>query len=165
MSRFPLRFMARFALPALFLVSGVACGRATEPTAYVPPATQPGPDGGEAYLQAPIVDRASAASLDPHLGSAEAAVVKFLASRVRGDERWREAMAAGGDARVERALAEWAEWEVQRFQLRRRQVASDDRMLVTAWFEIAVDGDTDEGEDEFELVLADGSWRIVRPPV
>jgi hypothetical protein len=37
-------------------------------------------------------------------------------------------------------------------------------MWVRAWFEILVGGATDDGEDEFELALGDGVWRIVRPP-
>ena len=163
--------MARPSKPApLHLVALVvaalslaACGdRQPRPTTYTPPATRPGADGADSFVDAPVVDRAAASSLDPMLGPPEAAVVKFLASRVRGDERWREAMAPGAGG--ERALAEWAEWQVRRFQLRGRQRVGEGAMRVSAWFEIEVDGATDEGEDEFELALVDGVWRILRPP-
>jgi hypothetical protein len=42
-------------------------------------------------------------------------------------------------------------------------VAGEGRMWVRTWFEIVVEGDTDDGEDELELTLAEGVWRIVRP--
>ena len=153
------------ALTAALATWSLACGRAPAAAPYTPPATRPAADGSDTYVDAPVVDRAAAAALDPVLGTPEAAVVKFLASRARGDDRWRDAMAPGaGDERLQRALSEWSEWQVQRFQLRGRELAGPDRMRVTAWFEIAVEGDTDEGEDEFELALADGVWRIERPP-
>jgi hypothetical protein len=142
----------------------LACGGGPATTAYTPPATRASADGAEAYVDAPLVDRAAAASLDPALGTPEAAVVKFLASRARGDDRWREAMARDTEPAAERALAQWADWHVQRFQLRGRKAAGEGRMWVRAWFEIVVDGDTDDGEDEFEVALGDGVWRIVRPP-
>ena len=151
-----------FALAAALALA--ACGTEPRSTPYSPPATRPAADGNDAYVDAPLVDRAAAASLDPVLGTPEAAVVKFLASRVRGDERWREALATPLEPTAERALAEWAQWQVQRFQLRGREAAGEGRMRVSAWFEIAVDGSVDDGEDEFELTRADGVWRIVRPP-
>lgn len=149
-------------LAALLAVAG--CERAPSPSPFTPPATRPAADGGAAYVEAPMVDAAAAAALDPVLGTPEAAVVKFLASHVRGDERWREAVASGAASTAERALATWSEWEVRRFQLRGRDEPSGDRVRVRAWFEIVVDGAADEGEDEFELALSDGVWRIVRPP-
>jgi hypothetical protein len=149
-------------LAAILLLA--ACGGGPVTTAYTPPTTRAGADGAEAYVDAPLVDRSAAASLDPALGTPEAAVVKFLASRARGDELWREAMTRDSAPAAERALAQWADWEVQRFQLRGRKAAGEGRMWVRAWVEILVGGATDDGEDEFELALGDGVWRIVRPP-
>lgn len=154
----------RSALCLAAALSLAACDRAPVPSPYTPPATRASADGNDAYVDPPLVDRSAAAALDPVLGTPEAAVVKFLASRVRGDERWREALAAPLDPAAERALAEWAQWQVQRFQLRGRETTRDGRVRVSAWFEIAVEGTVDDGEDEFELALADGVWRIVRPP-
>ena len=159
-SRLPLLLTA-----AALAAMAVGCDRGPATTAYTPPATRSGADGADTYVGAPVVDRSAAAALDPALGAPEAAVVKFLASRTRGDDRWREAMVPGPpDARLDRALADWAQWRVQRFQLRGRELTGSDTARVRAWFEITVDGTTDEGEDEFELALVDGVWRIVRPP-
>lgn len=133
-------------------------------TPYSPPATTAGDDGWEIYSDAPMVDAAAARDLNPAPDSPEAAVVKFLASRVRGDDAWREAMVASPSGRAERALAEWDEWELRRFQLRARKPASPTTHYVETWFEIAVGGDTDEGEDEFEVVQEGGGWRISSPP-
>lgn len=131
---------------------------------YTPPAATAGADGWETYTDAPMVDAAAAKNLNPTPDSAEAAVVKFLASRARGDDAWREAMVASPSGRAERALAEWDEWELHRFQLRGKKETGADSYYVKTYFEIAVDGDTDEGEDEFEVVREAGGWRISSPP-
>jgi hypothetical protein len=158
------KWTPRITLLLAALLFLAACGGGPATTAYTPPATRAGADGAEAYVDAPMVDRSAAASLDPALGTPEAAVVKFLASRARGDDRWRESMTRDAGPAAERALTQWADWQVQRFQLRGRKPAGEGRMWVRAWFEIIVGGATDDGEDEFELALSDGVWRIVRPP-
>lgn len=162
--RLPPRTLPAGALLVIAALGLGGCGSGPETSPYAPPATRPAADGGSAYVDPPMVDRAGAASLDPQLGTPEAAVVKFLASHARGDERWRDAIAPASAASAERALATWSEWQLQRFQLRGRDEASGERVRVRAWFEIVADGVTDDGEDEFELALVDGAWRIVRPP-
>ncbi len=168
-------------LQALTLVSAAglgACGGgadggigaggdgAATPTesAYVAPASQPSGDGWETYPAAAMVDGEAARHLNPIPDSPEAAVVKFLASRVRGDDAWEDAMVASPSDRARRALDEWQEWELSRFQLRGKKETSADSYYVKTYFEIAVDGDTDEGEDEFEVVREGGGWRVSSPP-
>lgn len=133
-------------------------------TPYTPPAATAGADGWETYADAPMVDASAARGLDPAPDSPEAAVVKFLASRVRGDDAWEGAMVASPSDRAKRSLSEWDEWELARFQLRGRKATGADSYYVKTFFEIAVDGDTDEGEDEFEVVREDGGWRVATPP-
>lgn len=151
------------ALAVVALGCGGGGGAASE-TPYAPPAATVGDDGWETYTNAPMVDAAAARDLNPAPDSPEAAVVKFLASRVRGDDAWREAMVASPSGRAERALAEWDEWELHRFQLRGKKPASQTTQYIKTYFEIAVDGDSDEGEDEFEVVQEAGGWRISSPP-
>lgn len=155
--------VAAIALAVVALGCGGGGGAASE-TPYTPPAASAGADGWETYTDAPMVDAAAARDLNPAPDSPEAAVVKFLASRVRGDDAWREAMVASPSGRAERALAEWDQWELHRFQLRGKKETGADSYYVKTYFEIAVDGDTDEGEDEFEVVREGSDWRISSPP-
>jgi hypothetical protein len=132
--------------------------------AYTPPKSEAGADGWHRYVDAPIVDQAAAENLDPTPDSPEAAVVKFLASRARGDDAWQGAMVSNLSNRAKRALAEWDEWQLQRFQLRARKEPRPNEAYVKAFFEISVKGDTDDGEDDFELMREGNEWRISRPP-
>jgi hypothetical protein len=131
---------------------------------YVAPVSQPGSDGWETYPTAGMVDAAGAEWLNPIPDSPEAAVVKFLASRMRGDDAWQGAMVSSPSDRAKRSLDEWEEWQLSRFQLRGKKETGADSYYVKTYFEIAVDGDTDEGEDEFEVVREAGGWRVASPP-
>lgn len=133
-------------------------------SAYTPPRTETAADGWSVFVDAPMVDRAAAENLDPKPDSPEAAVVKFLASRVRGDDAWRAAMVSKPSDRAKRALAEWDEWQLQRFQLRGRKEPRANEAYIKVFFEISVNGDTDDGEDEFEVMREGDEWRISRPP-
>ena len=142
---------------------GTGAATPTE-SAYVAPASQPGTDGWEIYPAATMVDASKAEYLNPIPDSPEAAVVKFLASRMRGDSEWEKAMVASPSDRARRSLDEWQEWQLSRFQLRGKKETGADSYYVKTYFEIAVDGDTDEGEDEFEVVREGGGWRVASVP-
>lgn len=149
---------------AVVLIVGSAnltLGRATP---YEHLATTAGEDGWAIYLDAPMVDPAQAADLDPTADSPESVVVKFLASRMRGDMEWQEAIAFDSSQRIIRQLEEWDEWELERFQLRARKPADASTVLIRVFFEISVDGQTDDGEDDFVVVQKDEGWRVVSIP-
>jgi hypothetical protein len=152
-------------LAHLLLLAVAACGGgAAGDTPYTPPATRAEADGWSHYVDAPMVDRAAAARLNPAPTSPEAAVIRFLASRARGDGAWRQAMVDPLPARAERALAEWNEWGLERFQLRALRQRDAESADLRVYFEITFDGRSDEGEDEFELVRMEDGWRVARPP-
>ena len=111
-----------------------------------------------------MIDRGTARGLDPAPTSAEAAVVKFLASHARADDAWRDATTASPSGRSERALEEWEEWQLERFQLRGRKDLGADSAYVRVFFEISIDGRSDGGEDEFEVAREAGGWRVTQPP-
>lgn len=143
----------------------MACGGAAGGP-YTPPVTSAGDDGWEMYVDAPTVDRDAARGLDPDpLDSPEAAVVKFLASRVRGDGKWRDAMAVNLSDSAKHSLDEWAEWKLDSFQLRGRKPSGEGRTWVRVHFVLSIGDDTDEGEDEFDVVdLPTLGWRVADPP-
>lgn len=145
------------------ILAMAACSGA-DSTPYTPPATEAASDGWQRHVNAPMVDQATAKNINPKPDSPEAAVVKFLASRARGDDAWKGAMVSNPSDRAKRALAEWDEWQIQRFQLRARKEPRANEAYVKVFFEIKVKDKTDDGEDEFELKREGNEWRISRPP-
>ncbi|MCV0396316.1 MAG: hypothetical protein K5872_03905 [Rhizobiaceae bacterium] len=142
-----------------------ACQAEPPATSYTPPATAaPDDRGWETYEHAPVVDAAAAASINPRADTPEAAVVKFLASRARGDEEWKKAMVAEPSDRTKRQLAEWEEWTLESFQLRARKSRGADTVSIKVFFAISFDGRSDEGEDEFEVAREGDGWRVASPP-
>jgi len=133
-------------------------------TPYSAPQTQEGDDGWLNYVDAPETGPDDAGSLNPAPGSAEAAVVKFLASRMRGDDAWEDALVTERSSRLERKIAEWDEWKIEGFQLRGRKPARGDGVYVKVFFRISIDGDSDSGTDEFEVVPEGDEWRIASIP-
>ena len=73
-------------------------------------------------------------------------------------------MVSKSSDRIQRLLKEWDEWQLERFQLRGRKDPRTDEAYIKVFFEISVEGDTDDGEDEFEVVREGEGWRIARPP-
>lgn len=159
-------FRTACALAAILAMTACSEADSTPETSspYTPPRTETAADGWSVFVDAPMVDRAAAEILDPTPDSPEAAVVKFLASRARGDDAWQGSMVSDLSNRAKRALAEWDEWQVQRFQLRARKEPRPNEAYIKAFFEISVKGDTDDGEDDFELMREGNEWRISRPP-
>lgn len=149
---------------SLALLLLAACGNGDPGTPYTPPATTDAGDGWSSYVEAPLVDKKNANGLDPVLDTPEGAVVKFLASRVRGDRVWRKAMVSNLSESAEGAIEEWNEWSLEKFQLRGRREVDPNRLWIRAYFEIKVGGSSDSGEDEFDVRRESDGWKIVQPP-
>lgn len=139
-------------------------GGAVSETPYTPPQVSAGSEGGEAYVDAPMIDAAGARNLNPIPDSPEAAAVKFLASRVRGDSAWKGALVSDLSDRGKRGLEEWEEWELQRFQLRSRHASGSNSYWIKVYFEIAIDGDTDDGTDDLGVSREGDGWRVFEVP-
>ena len=149
----------------ILAISLTACSGSGGP--YTAPATTAGDDGWQMYVDAPTVDADDAERLDPEpLDSPEAAVVKFLASHVRGDDQWKQTRPVNMGDRGQRAFDQWQDWDLESFQLRGRKPYGDgSRAWVRVHFVISANGDTDEGEDEFDVVnLPTLGWRVASPP-
>jgi hypothetical protein len=82
--------------PALFVGTFVGLLSAAHATSWPVPLTTPGEDGWETYVDAPALDPASAAGVMPGQESAEAALVHFYASWLRGDEEYLAAVPPEG---------------------------------------------------------------------
>ena len=148
------------------LVFAVALGPAVPAVAgsYSPPDTKPGDKGWSDYVDPPMLDSGSARGLEPRPETPEAAVVLFLASRIRGDGAWKKAMTADPGRRAKRALAKWQDWKLRKAQLRARKLRGENRGYVRVWFELSISGKTETGTDDFTVVKEAGVWRIKEPP-
>ena len=117
------------------------------------------------YINSPLYEGSDAGVFNPALESAEAAVVKFLSSKSRKDEIWKEALIPETEwtDRLKRKLSQWDKWKITKWQLKRIET-DENRAYLTVYFEIEYEGDTDDGEDEFELILKNGKWMVLYPP-
>ena len=157
------RFLSKILTVLIILLLGFACAQSAK--TYNPPEKKDLGDNNYEYIDSPLYAGSEAGAFDPELGSAEAAVAKFLSSRVRGDDAWKGALLpeAEWNDRLKSKLKDWAEWKILKWQLKRILIYSDTAGL-TVYFEIEYKGDTDDGEDEFELIKKNGVWMILYPP-
>lgn len=119
------------------------------------------------YVDSPLFGGKEAGAFDPELGSPEAAVVKFLCSKVRQDGVWKEALVPEEEwtDRLKRKLESWDRWQVTKWQLKSIQDVNENRVYLTVYMQLKIEGEIEEGEDDFELVLSHGGvWRILYPP-
>jgi hypothetical protein len=144
--------------------AGGATGAAGETSAYTPPAGESGENGWTTYRDAPTLDRSSAAGVYPGDASVEAAVTHFYASRLRGDDRYREVLVPSPSDRLERGLDEYDDWTFRAFRLVGKKETAGGGTWVKVWFEIEVDGDTDDGTDDVSVEPVDGALRIAEVP-
>ena len=148
----------------LVLIISYACANSFQN--YKAPERQETGENKFEYVDSPVYEGSDAGTFDPELGSVEAAVVKFLSSKNRQDEVWKAALVPEKEwtDRLNRKLEDWENWEILKWQLRRVEFINENRAFLTVYFEIDVEGDTHEGEDEFELVKKNEVWLILYPP-
>ncbi|HEY0137908.1 MAG TPA: hypothetical protein VGB85_27670 [Nannocystis sp.] len=134
------------------------------PTAsvFVAPALEQGKGRTAKYVDAPKYDANNVADMVPGASSPEAAVVHYLASRIRGDEHYREVMLA----RCSRGcgLAYHDRWKFRAFRLVSRTQVATGKFEVKAWFEVKAQGSVESGEDEFTVVAEGDEFRIAEVP-
>ncbi len=117
------------------------------------------------YSNSPLYEGSEAGAFNPELGSAEAAVARFLSSKARLDSAWREAIVPEAEwtDRLKRKLMKWENWKITKWQLKSLRIDNSNAYLTT-YFEIEYEGEKDDGEDEFELILKNGIWMVLSPP-
>jgi len=147
----------------LFTVFFYSCSTSSKP--YNAPERKDLGDNKFEYIDSPLFEGPDAGAFNPELDSAEAAVAKFLSSEARQDGAWKEALIPESEwsDRLKRQLETWDEWKILKWQLKSIQI-EDSTAYLTVYFEIEYDGKTDDGEDDFELVLKNGVWMIIAPP-
>jgi SH3 domain-containing YSC84-like protein 1 len=137
-----------------------------ESTQYAPPSVRPGEDGWSLYDVAPTWNADTVAGLRPGNTTAEAAVVHYLASRVRGDKAFEDVLPLGitGDERMQRKLAEHQEWTFHAFRLVGRKEAPSGEQWIKVWMQISSENDEDSGEDEFTVLCSRDACIVTSVP-
>lgn len=150
-----------------FLTVSVALGL-TGPgladTAYAPPQIVQGENGWESYVEPMMIDAQTAAGLTPAPDSPEAAVVRFLASRIRGDDAWQDAMVDDPGRKTRKALKTWKGWRLNAAQIQSRKMRGADRGYVRVWVDLTIDGKSETGSDDFSVRREGDGWRISEVP-
>jgi len=154
-----------FLLCTLGVVATCALPRsAAAETPFLSPETAPGENGWENYVDPPMIDRAAATNLRPEPNSPEAAVILFLASRIRGDQAWQDAMTADPDRKAKKSVKQWKQWKLNAAQIKARKMRSEDRGYVSVWMDLTIDGDAETGTDDFTVRREADGWRISGVP-
>jgi len=133
---------------------------------FKPPVTEPGENGWENYVNAPIIDKAIAKGLNPGQESPEAAIVHFYASRIRGDNAYIHVLLPEEkrSKKLNYSLEKSKDWKFIKFQLVGKKKVSANRDWIRIYIEVAIKGKKDGGKDEADLGFIDGKWYVYTVP-
>jgi len=156
-------------LPRELTIPAPASGPRT--AAWTPPATRPGDDGWEMYLDAQTLTPQTAAAFRPGFETPEAALLSFYASRMRGDDDWKQALAAEGNPafadgdlkRLGRKLEKAKDWKYLEVRLIGKK-PNDEELYVKVFMKIAIGSEVEDGTDEATLVQVGGRWYVLAIP-
>ncbi|MDF1670541.1 MAG: hypothetical protein P1U83_13085 [Roseovarius sp.] len=138
-------------------------GAVVAQSGFTPPEVTAGENGWETYVDAPQIEKSTAGNLNPDLSTPEGAVVLFLASRVRGDKDWQDAMVSSPDRKGKKAIKDWKDWTLNAAELKGRKIKQD-RGYVSVWMDFTISGESDSGTDDFTVVREGDEWRVASPP-
>ncbi len=128
------------------------------------PETFDAADGWQFYTEAPTWDASAAALLSPGGASPEAAVVHFYASRIRGDQKWEEALPTIRSAALTRKLERMADWQIHTLRLVARKQRGSGRYYVKVALDITRDGKSVAFRDDATVEREGERWVVARPP-
>ncbi|MCJ8290292.1 MAG: tetratricopeptide repeat protein [Crocinitomicaceae bacterium] len=96
----------------------------------------------------------------------ESMVNYFYASRIRGDEKWRDVLQPESQwsDRLKYSLAKYEKWNFVNFRLVKKKRHSESGWWIGAYFEIEVNGHKDGGNDEISLTFNGVEWVIINVP-
>jgi len=133
-------------------------------TPYTPPQIVQGEGGWESYIEPLMINPDTAQGLSPDPDTPEAAVVRFLASRIRGDRAWQDVMVADPGRKTKKALKTWSRWTLNAAQIQSRKMRGENRGYVRVWVDLTIDGDNETGSDDFTVKRETDGWRISEIP-
>jgi hypothetical protein len=135
-------------------------------TPFTPPKTGPaGSDGWEPYVKPLTLKKDTVKGVAPGHGSPEAAVVHFYASRLRGDDRYKEVLPPGWEqsGMLRRKLDKMSSWTFHEVTLLKRK-----KIELGYWIKLRMTigyrGRTKTGTDGATVNRINGKWYVTRPP-
>ncbi len=123
-------------------------------------------EGWEVYSNPLVLNKGNVKGLSPGTGSPEAAVVHFYASKIRGDDCFKQVLPAGRtkDSRLGRNLEKMADWKFIEVKLVSRKKRYTERYWIRVEMKIEIKGKVDTGMDEATVRIIDGQWYVTDPP-
>ena len=96
----------------------------------------------------------------------ESMVEYFYASRIRGDEKWKDVLQSEDlwSERLKYSLNKYEHWKFINFHLVKKKRHSESGWWIAVYFEIEVNGRIDGGTDEVSLEFNGSKWIITEVP-
>ena len=115
---------------------------------------------------APMLDNTNAKTIKSYENTPESVVTYFYASKIRGDDKWKEVMIPESewDERVKYKVEKYSKWTITKFQLREKKKSGETSYYIKIYMEIEVDGKKDGGEDTVTVKMINGKWTIISIP-
>ncbi len=131
---------------------------------FVPPATRPGENGWEMYVDPPTLTSENVTGLKPGNDTPEAAVAHFYASRIQGDKLWEQVLVSPRSKRLERKLSRLEKWKFLEFRLVKRKARDGGGLWMKIHMVVEINGKQDSGTDDVGLVKKGDEWFIESVP-
>jgi hypothetical protein len=154
----------------LILVGSTPARAADDPPSaqdYAPPDVRPGESGWSLYENAPTWTADTVAGLRPGNATAEATIVHYLASRVRGDRAFAEVLplATAGAERLRRKFADHDRWTFHAFRLVGRKEVGSCETWLRVWMQTSCSDGEATGEEQYSVCCSRGNCVVVSFPI
>ncbi|MFK7783464.1 MAG: tetratricopeptide repeat protein [Crocinitomicaceae bacterium] len=119
------------------------------------------------YEDRVIINEANASDfMDFSTDDPESMVKYFYASKIRGDEKWKNVLQSESQwsSRLKYSLDKYEKWKFVNFHLVKKKRHSESGWWIAVYFDIEVNGDTDGGIDEVSLRFNGSEWVITEVP-
>ena len=133
---------------------------------WSPPEAVEGENGWWTFTSTAELTVDNAAGVAPGGGSPEAAVAHFYASRIRGDERWREVLPPESewDVSLPRKLAKMEPWGFEGLRFLQRKPKSRGRFWIKVGLDVRLGERLKSVVNEVTVQSRGDGWVVTRPP-
>jgi len=120
----------------------------------------------EKIENAPVITPENAGDFMTHDQTLESTLNYFFASQIRKDTLWKEVVLGANSRgeRMQRKLDQYEKWTITKFNLVSKTEYAPGKFWVKVNIEIIVDGKTDGGIDQADIVFVNHEWIIISIP-
>lgn len=132
----------------------------------VPPVQPADANGWEIYENPLTLTKESVKGLAPGVDSPEAAVVHFYASKIRGDDCYKDVLPADKEKlkRLTYSLQKMAAWKFREVTLLKREAFAPGKYWIKIKMTAEIEGKIESGTDEATVEKIAGKWYVTEPP-